>query len=177
MMTLFKQHTFEIYTVEKAVHSDGAAVFQILRDAASWLQKKGISQWEHLHNEVEVNEIIEDIQAGITYKVMDKSGKIVAVFNLSHEQNQWDIAMWGEREDRACYIHRLAVHENHHNKQIGQGILEWIDKNIQLDNGYVRLDCIANNPALNEFYQKAGYRFAGHIGEGEDKFSIYEKAF
>lgn len=176
-MKLFKKNNFEAYTVEKATDADSSAVFKILQGAAAWLKEKGILQWEHLYNEVEVNEIIEDIQAGITYKVLNNTGEIVAVFNFSEMQNEWDIAMWGKRVDHAFYIHRLAVHKDHHNKQIGRKTLEWIDENIQLNHGFVRLDCIADNPVLNDFYQQAGYRFAGHVGVGEDKFSIYEKAF
>lgn len=176
-MKLFQQYKFDEYTIEKANDPDSSAVFQILQGAAAWLEEKGISQWEHLHNEVEVNEIIEDIQAGITYKVMDNHGDIVAVFNFSEEQNEWDIAMWGKRKDNAYYIHRLAVHKDHHSKRIGRKILQWIDENILVNNGFVRLDCIADNLVLNDFYQHAGYRFAGHVGEDGDKFSTYEKAF
>ncbi|PAV30735.1 GNAT family N-acetyltransferase [Virgibacillus profundi] len=141
------------------------------------MRGKGISQWEHLHNEVEVGEVLEDIQDGITYVVENLEGDLVATFNFTGVQNAWDVAMWGKRDDNAYYIHRLAVHKAHHNKQIGRKVLVWMDENIQLKEGFLRLDCIANNSFLNKFYDKAGYTFSGHVGEGEDAFSIYEKAF
>ncbi|MEC5424637.1 GNAT family N-acetyltransferase [Virgibacillus sp. C22-A2] len=174
-MEFFGNSTFDNYKVKKATVSDSALVFQILRDAASWLEDKGISQWEHLHNDVTIEEIEEDIREGITYVVLTAEDEPVATFNFSSKQNSWDVAMWGKRDDLAYYIHRLAVHKNHHNKQIGWKALNWIEENIELEGGFLRLDCIANNPVLNRFYQKAGYRFVGHVGEAEDKFSIYEK--
>jgi ribosomal protein S18 acetylase RimI-like enzyme len=85
--------------------------------------------------------------------------------------------MWGERQDNACYLHRLAVDMDHHNQQIGRKLLHWMEDHIVLSNGYLRLDCVAANPALNSFYQRAGFTFAGYIGEGADKFSTYEKPF
>ena len=45
------------------------------------------------------------------------------------------------------------------------------------ENGYVRLDCVADNSVLNDFYQRAGYTFVGYASEGKDNFSLYEKLF
>ena len=101
----------------------------------------------------------------------------MATFNFANEQNEWDIEMWGKRNDHAFYIHRLAVNQNNHNQQIGKRLLAWIDENHTIEHGFIRLDCVGNNQALNKFYQDSEYHFMGYIGEGEDKFSLYEKAF
>lgn len=177
MAKVFKECRFDNFTVRTATTKDTEAVIQLLRGAASWLDEKGISQWSYLQNGGEDHEIKEGIAAGTTYVVENSDDNLVATFNFSSDQNEWDVGMWGERDDLAYYIHRLAVHKDHHHNQIGRKILAWIDRNIQLQNGHVRLDCVASNQVLNDFYRSLGYRFVGHIGEGQDIFSLYEKDF
>ncbi|WP_106494963.1 GNAT family N-acetyltransferase [Lentibacillus sp. Marseille-P4043] len=172
---LFSQNCFDDYSVRLANEQDTAIVLQLLKDVANWLREKGIQQWGYLGSGGEDQEINQDILAGTTYVVEDAQGNIVATFNLSPKQNDWDVEMWGERNDEAYYLHRLAVARGHHNQQIGKRLLRWIDDNMLMNDGYLRLDCVAGNPVLNDYYQQAGFTFSGYTGEGEDKFSKYEK--
>ncbi|WP_249871370.1 GNAT family N-acetyltransferase [Oceanobacillus saliphilus] len=176
MAALFKKYTFEDYKVRKATVEDTEAVIKILRDAAIHLNEKGIVQWEYLRSGNENDEMKRAISDGETYVVESKYG-LAATFNLSAKQNEWDMEMWGKRNDHAYYIHRLAVAENARNKQVGKKILAWLDNNILLKDGYIRLDCVANNAVLNDYYRQAGFTFIAYAGEGENRFSLYEKAF
>lgn len=161
-------------TVRKASETDTPAVTAILKGAADWLEEKGVGQWSYLRSGGEDEEIRQDILVGTTYIVED--GKTaVATFNFSPVQNNWDVEMWGERQDQAYYVHRLAVARDWHHRQIGRKLLQWLDENLEGKTHRIRLDCVADNPALNAFYQQAGYEFIGYAGEGEDRFSLYEK--
>ncbi|WP_026908621.1 GNAT family N-acetyltransferase [Paucisalibacillus globulus] len=174
---MFKTNHFDEFIVRKATESDLESILELLKSAAKWVQAKGINQWGYLLDGGEDQEIEADILAGNTYIIENKNVEVVATFNFSNEQNEWDIEMWGKRNDHAFYIHRLAVSQNHHNQQIGKRLLIWIDENHTIENGFIRLDCVGNNQALNKIYQNSGFQFIGHIGEGNDKFSLYEKAF
>ncbi|WP_010098183.1 GNAT family N-acetyltransferase [Ornithinibacillus scapharcae] len=172
---MFRTQQFDEYYVRIATEEDLVSVLEILKTAAKWVQSKGVNQWGYLLSGGEDDEIKDDLLAGKTYIIQSKDGDPVATFNFSNEQNEWDIEMWGKREDRAFYIHRLAVSQVHHHKQVGKRLLKWIDENIVLDEGYIRLDCVGNNSVLNLIYQDAGFEHVGYVGEGEDKFSLYEK--
>lgn len=174
MKELFREDTFGEYKVRKAMAGDTAAVIQLLQDAARWLDEKGISQWEYLRNGGDTTEIKQGILAGTTY-VVEHNGKLAATMNLSDVQNEWDIELWDERKDHSFYIHRLAVAQTYRKQQVGRKLLDWVDQNIQLENGRIRLDCVADNLALNQFYQRAGYTLMDSVANGEDKFSLYEK--
>ncbi|WP_099156524.1 GNAT family N-acetyltransferase [Virgibacillus ndiopensis] len=176
MEKLFVTYRFDQYSVRVAIKEDTDNVIQLLRNVAFWLEKKGIDQWEYLRNGGAEAEIKQDILAGTTYIVEDTSKNLVATFNLSPKQNDWDVAMWGERNDNAYYLHRLAVNRDQHTNQVGKKLLGWIDDNIRIRDGFLRLDCIASNPVLNRYYLEAGYTFIGYAGEGEDKLSKYEKS-
>lgn len=177
MSERFKGYTFGNYKIRKAKVADAAAVLQIWRDTAFWLKSKGVSQWEYLLRGEGSDEVEQSIIAGITYIVENSEGNAAAVFNFSSKQNDWDIGLWGARDDSAYYLHKLIVAKDHHQQQLGRQVLNWIDKNIQMEHGYVRLDCYADNTVLNDFYQRAGYKHVGQTSMGEDAFSIYEKHF
>ncbi|TRM11328.1 GNAT family N-acetyltransferase [Lentibacillus cibarius] len=175
MKGLFKQDTFRDYTVRKATDQDAETVIQMIREAAGWLADKGIHQWDYYLTDEAMLEINQAIKAGTTYLIENQEKYAVTTFNLSLEQSELDISVWGNRNDRALYLHRLAVDKNYRHKRIGKGLLEWICVNSLLDDGVIRLDCVADNPALNQFYVNAGFTFSGYVRAKEIQFSRYER--
>ena len=175
MQELFRENTFGEYKVRKATNEDAEAVIQLLQDAARWLEGKGISQWEYLRNGGETAEIKQGILVGTTY-IVERKKELAATLNLSNVQNEWDMELWGKCQEHSFYIHRLAVAQAYRKQQIGRKLLDWIDQNIRLEKGRIRLDCVADNPALNKFYQQAGYTLMDVVANGEDMFSLYEKS-
>ncbi|API92935.1 hypothetical protein BKP57_14625 [Virgibacillus sp. 6R] len=162
------------FTIRRATIKDKTDIINILQAAARWLQNKGIKQWGFLlaGNEDPAMEV--EILAGNTY-IAEIEGQIAGTFIASCEQNEWDVLMWGEKDDAAWYIHRLAVHQNYRGKQIGRQLLEWIETQLVGANSVLRLDCVADNPDLISFYDRAGYTFVGMKKDGEDRFALYEK--
>ncbi|TFJ91455.1 GNAT family N-acetyltransferase [Lentibacillus salicampi] len=174
MAGLFKMDTFNTYMIRKAEADDAETVIGILRDAAEWLVNRGIHQWDFYLTEEAASEIREAIKAGTTYLVTDNT-QPVATFNLSQLQNDLDVSIWGNRHDDALYLHRLAVNINYRRQKIGKQLLEWIMENSPADCEVLRLDCVADNPGLNQFYIDAGFIFSGHADAMAIQFSRYEK--
>ncbi|RKQ30876.1 GNAT family N-acetyltransferase [Oceanobacillus halophilus] len=176
MKEIFKSTSFKKYRVRLADAKDSDAIIDLLANTAKWLQSKGISQWEHLLTGEENEEIIRDISNGVTYIVEEKD-KIAATFNFSSKQNDWDVEMWGKLDDKAYYIHRLAINREYQNQNLGRKLLHWIDENIRLTDRCIRLDCVADNPILNHLYQETGFTFKKYVEMDGDRFSAYEKCF
>ncbi|MFD1361205.1 GNAT family N-acetyltransferase [Lentibacillus salinarum] len=174
MVSLFKKNTFANYIIRRATASDVDTVIRILRDAAGWLRDRGIYQWDFYLTDEAASEVRQAIKAGTTYLVTDNH-QPVATFNLSHQQSELDASVWGNRDDNALYLHRLAVDKNYRHQQIGKKLLEWIQENSQTDSHVLRLDCVADNPELNQFYVKAGFTFSGYAEAMKIQFSRYEK--
>lgn len=174
MVSFFKQDTCGDYTIRKASAGDADTVIRILRDAAAWLIDKGIHQWDsYLTNEA-ASEITQAIKAGTTYLVTEND-QPVATFNLSRQQNELDTSLWGSGNDNALYLHRLAIDKNYRHRHIGKKLLEWIQENCQSGSHVLRLDCVADNPGLNQFYVDAGFIFSGYAEAKKVRFSRYEK--
>ncbi|HLR60953.1 MAG TPA: GNAT family N-acetyltransferase [Lentibacillus sp.] len=175
MTGLFKMDTFESYNVRKAGMDDIHEVIRMLRDAAKWLIDKGIHQWDFYLTDEAALEVREAIKAGTTYLVKNKDDGPVATFNLSQSQNGLDTRLWGNRDDESLYLHRLAIDKNYRHKHIGKRLLRWIQENSQTGNNVLRLDCVADNPGLNQFYVNAGFAFSGYAEAMGIQFSMYEK--
>lgn len=174
---MFKTEVFYDYKIRQATVEDTKTVIEMLINAANWLKGNGIDQWSYLHSGKENHEIEAAIIKGTTYVVEGPTGKLIASFNLSSEQNNWDNELWGDNNSgQAVYLHRLVVARSQHNKQTGKKLLLWMIKNIDQKVGLIRLDCIGHNKVLNRFYEKAGFTFIGSHDMDGELFSKYEQS-
>ncbi|MFC3039343.1 GNAT family N-acetyltransferase [Virgibacillus xinjiangensis] len=175
MGNIGKHSEMGVYMIRQAEVLDTFHVHEILREAAEWLNRKGIDQWNFLLEQVEDKNTKEDIEDGKVYLVLDQGFHPAATFTLSTTQNNWDVDLWGmKQDDNAYYLHRLAVASAYHRRHLGASLLEWMDKNLP-EQAKLRLDCVADNPVLNHFYQHAGFSWKGYAESPEGEFSLYEK--
>jgi hypothetical protein len=167
-------HIHGSFIMKAAQEEDTPAVMNLLRETAEWLKSKGSSQWSGLLNGVDSHDTPNAIRRGDVFICW--SGEIAAgVVMLLRQPSAWDYDLWGENafpEDRALYLHRLAIKRQHSKSGLGQAILNWCDSGVRFEGKeLLRLDCIADNPTLNTFYSGNGYAYKGEKGG----FCIYEK--
>ncbi|PAD76846.1 GNAT family N-acetyltransferase [Paenibacillus campinasensis] len=161
-------------TMRQAQPEHTEAVMGLLLETARWLKSKGSDQWSGLLEGKDSHDTPSAIERGEVFVAMDGE-QVAGMVILMKQPSQWDYSLWGDKahpEDRALYLHRLAINRQYANSGLGEAILRWCDAGIRFEGkDRVRLDCIANNPTLNAFYSGNGYRFVGTNGE----FNIYEK--
>ena len=145
-------------------------VTQLLKDAAAWLKSEGINQWSYLLSGGEDDEIERAILKEETY-VAEYEGKLLGTFTISPVQSEWDFDLWGQVEGDSLYLHRLAVHMEYRGLGMGKEMIRWIERQFAGQYTYLRLDCVANNRKLNQFYLDNEFLFVGSI----DEFNKYEK--
>ena len=145
-------------------------VTQLLKEAAAWLKSEGINQWSYLLSGGEDDEIERAILKGETY-VAEYEGKLLGTFTISPVQSEWDFDLWGQVEGESLYLHRLAVHMEYRGHGMGNEMIRWIESEFTGQYTYLRLDCVANNRKLNQFYLDNDFLFVGSI----DEFNKYEK--
>ena len=145
-------------------------IIQLLKDSARWLQINEIDQWSYLLSGGEDDEIELAILKNETY-VVEYDNRIIGTFTISSNQSKWDLEIWGKKEDRSLYLHRLAVRNEFKGNGLGYKMIRWIEEKFSDQFTYLRLDCVANNQKLNKFYEAYGFTFFGSI----DEFNKYEK--
>lgn len=153
----------------RAEKADLDPVLSILDEAARWLASRGIEQWKP--GTFRRQRIAGRIESGEMY-LAELDGRYVGTLAL-----QWaDEETWGEIAPDAAYIHGLAIRREFAGRGLGRELLRWAESRAALaDKAYLRLDCGAQNPALNEYYEQAGFGFRGRTWVGDLEVSLYEK--
>jgi GNAT superfamily N-acetyltransferase len=99
-------------------------------------------------------------------------GKPVGTFAL-----QWsDRETWGNVPDDAGYVHGLAIRRDFAGMGLGLEMLRRAEYIVyRAKRGCLRLDCVADNEALNEYYRRAGFGYRGRAVVRGLAVSLYEK--
>jgi ribosomal protein S18 acetylase RimI-like enzyme len=144
----------------RATVADLDVAYAIIVEAATWLQSRGSSQWAWFLTEPGKDLIRHRIETADTYLVLDPQAQPVATFTV-----QWDDErIWGSRgkDGTAGYVHGLAVSRRAAGQGMGLKMLEWSSDLIARNSRpLVRLDCMANNEPLCNYYRRAGFTDAG----------------
>ncbi|MGP4071761.1 GNAT family N-acetyltransferase [Piscibacillus sp. B03] len=80
------------------------------------------------------------------------------------------IFIWGEDSSNSLYLHRLAINPEYMNKGLGNSMLDWIYNNVS-EEDFLKLDCVADNIKLNDFYKKYGFELVG-LTDGHYKYQL-----
>ena len=161
--------TYEEFEVREARLADLDAVVSMLEEAARWMVRRGIEGWtpDGLSRE----RIAVLIESGEMYlAVLD--GRPAGTFAL-----QWsDRETWGDVPDDAGYIHGLAIRREFEGTGLGREMLRRAEQMVsRSEREYLRLDCVADNEALNEYYRRAGFDYRGRAVVRGLAVALYEK--
>ena len=91
---------------------------------------------------------------------------------------QWsDKKFWGDPSPDSEYIHKLAIKRSHGGKRLELRMLQWAEAKARVEGKrYLRLDCLAGNRTIRDYYEKAGFV---HVRDTEApgwKASLYQKS-
>jgi GNAT superfamily N-acetyltransferase len=143
--------------IRVATEEDRKSIHHLLTSLAQWMNDNHINQWSFLLDG-EDEELKEWIANGQTF-IVEKEGQFVATFTILSEAGEWDRHLWGDDlPTKTAYLHRLAITPNYMKQGIGKSIIDWIES---LDLERIRLDCVADNPKLNHFYQSNRFECMG----------------
>jgi ribosomal protein S18 acetylase RimI-like enzyme len=136
--------------VKIASTEDQIPIAEILEEGREWLKDKGIPQWINPFSSEWIKKRLNENEF---YKAQ-ANNETIAIFRLLHN----DPFIWGEQSEKAIYIHSLAVRRKYHGKGIGRYLLEWVEEFANNNKyKYLRLDCMAENAALCNYYAQAGF--------------------
>jgi len=146
------------------------SVFDILHENAIWLLSKGIFQWPLNWLESIRFEINDSISSGLFY-ALEINNKFAAVVEIRSAPEN----IWGNNETEALYIHKLAVCRKYTNRGLGRKIINIIKSKARQQNiKYLRLDCVAHNNKLRDYYESCEFKLKGVVKAGQVNLALYE---
>ena len=147
--------------IRKTVKEDLKDVMQIINMARSYFKSQNINQWQGPYPCEE--DIIKDIDDGISYVVVDD--KIVAVFVLSFEKDSnYDVLIEGKwlNDNKYGVLHRIAVNDEYKGSGIGSFIISESIKMAQENNVYdIRIDTHDDNESMKKLICKNNFVYCG----------------
>jgi len=170
MMIKSKNDTIEI---RLATMDELGQILSILDKAAIWLFDIGIkNQW--IPGEVYKPDIYyENAIKNKQWYVALENEVIVGTFLI-----RWtDKNIWQDRDKSAGYIHHLAIDRTCSIPSLGEKLLQWVEERIKMGGkDKIRLDCMATNKRLNEYYLTKGYQFVKQYEYYDGEMgNLYEK--
>lgn len=164
--------------IRKTKIEDIEKVLDLFNMARLYFKENNINQWQGEYpNEID---IIEDINSGISYVVVDDD--IVATFVLSFEKDvNYDVLVEGKwlNENPYGVLHRIAVKDNLKGKGIGSFIFNE-SKNICLENNVfdIRVDTHDDNESMKKLILKNNFVYCGitTVQDGSLR-NIYQLSF
>jgi GNAT superfamily N-acetyltransferase len=156
--------------VRIAVPFEASDVIAVLREAATWLERRGLPLWTEA--ELDAETIGADVAAG-HYAVAVVAAHIVGTARLT-----WDDALfWPDAAaGEAGYVHRLAVRRAHAGGLVSRALLDWAAAETAVaGRRFLRLDCDAERAQLRALYERFGFRFRDERTVGPYFIARYEK--
>ena len=151
------------YEFSPARREEAEQIFAVIRERIRWMDEIGVDQW----NSLDYWEIfpeayyIRAIDRGELYVVRDTdSGAVACLGVLSGFDKDWKDGV------PAVYLHNFAAALDA--RGAGDYFLEQGEAYARANGKTAfRLDCIESNPALNDYYERRGYRAVGRVAYGD----------
>jgi ribosomal protein S18 acetylase RimI-like enzyme len=161
--------------LEPARALDLPSVQGVLSGAARWMrEERGVlDQWPEQFPDW----LIEDAIARGEMFLVRAGTEIAGTVRIQNA----DVDAWGEDDGRAVYVHSLALRRKFSGQGLGAAILDKIQQDATAAGKPVlRLDCVATNVGLRNFYEQLGFEHRGdvvqRIGRTACTSSLFERA-
>jgi len=154
---------------KQAQPSDFSQAMEIMAAAASWLLDKGIDQWPSPPPAHWQQRMTAKIDQGAIYTLGIGNNRF-GIVGLT-----WVDSYWPD-DGQAGYVHQMAVHPVMHGQNLGGMILFWAQQQVKKKGRqFVRLDCMASNGRLRQYYEEHGFLFRGRLTDHDYVAALYEK--
>lgn len=151
--------------IRLATQADFSAIDRLILTKAREFQTAGKTQWMKYLEPSRSDFVHHDLAKGNVY-VFEEGNQIVGSVSLI-PPTSWDSNLWDEPSN-AVYLHRLVTASHMKGKRIGEQLMRYSLKETK---SMIRLDCVADNVFLNDYYPRFGFTY---IGERHG-FSLFER--
>lgn len=157
--------------IRPARGDEASAVLNLWQMSARWLNAKGIYQWRPEYFQIE--KVMRFLNDGSEVYLAELDSQYVGTYVITWS----DPHIWRELDcSEAGYIHKFAVNRDYQGLGIGGLLLKSAEEQIKLKGKtLIRLDCMADNARLNQYYEEHGYDFVRRMNGDGWSANLYEK--
>jgi len=158
-------------SIRRAQFDEASVVLGLWQTSARWLNSKGIYQWRPEY--FNLDKVIKFMNNGSDVYLAELNNEFVGTYTLTWS----DPFIWKELDNiDSGYIHKFAVNRDYQGLGIGSIILKSAEEQIKLKGKtLIRLDCMADNLRLNQYYKDHGFNLIKRITGDGWSANLYEK--
>ncbi len=144
------------FQIVKATIGDCNEIYGILLNCSDWLSQKGINQWKTPYPK---DIFKKDIEKGAVYAFRKKNGEYLGTVSLLSKKPHYYPKDLFSDPTSAWYVCRLALQRSAMGQGLGAKMLKLVEAEA-LSKGIntLRLDVVQENPFLEQYYARAGYK-------------------
>ena len=149
-------------------------VLQLFKETAEKIHKMNVDHWQYWKNppKEKIEWVEEGIQNNEFFFIDGPGGENIGMVRILSQ----DSLYWGERTDKAKYVHSLVIKEKFNGQGLGTKVLHEIQQKGKQDNcEYLRLDADSKNSGLCRYYETLGFKKVGLRTLSLSDYNLYEK--
>jgi len=140
--------------IKKITHQDTPIIESILTEAVSWLDDKGVHQWEY--KDVTWEAISELFRVEDFFIAYADGNPAACMALIDYDPVFWENVPKGE----SLYIHKLAVRREFAGMGIAKSCIDFAKTRARsVGATSLRLDCYKNRHKVRAIYEKEGFKF------------------
>ncbi|MBO0473014.1 hypothetical protein IGL98_000850 [Enterococcus sp. DIV0840] len=162
--------------LKQATIEETQLAMSLLKESAEWLKETGSNQWSDVLQGEDRHGLADAVAKGEVYFFYNSKNQLVGMAAAWKTPTEWDKLLWENIgfNQSACYLHRIIVRPAYRGKAYGQELLSSLKRKFRDEVSELRLDCLASNQKLIQFYR--GNSFI-NIGSSKDlngiKFELF----
>ena len=155
--------------IRRASEPEAFLVSEILGEAVTWLQRRGVPMWTP--DDVSVRGVEDDVNAGNFFLAWSDQVAVGTMCLTNSDPLFWPDAL----PDEAVYAHRLAVRRAQSGGHVSSVLLRWaVDQARARGVLYLRLDCEASRQSLRRIYERFGFSYHSDRAVGSFVVARYQ---
>ncbi|MHC5229810.1 GNAT family N-acetyltransferase [Enterococcus sp. LJL99] len=138
-------------------------VQSLLHETAEWLQSIGSSQWKEILAGDDKHGLSQAVEKGEVYFFYSEKNELIGMAAAWKKPSDWDQLLWKEIgfSENSYYIHRVIIRPQYRKMHYGDQLLTTLKLYFQSKASELRLDCLASNKHLLNFYSKNNFNKVG----------------
>jgi GNAT superfamily N-acetyltransferase len=161
----------KIFVIERAQSEDVVAIVALFEDAAVWLESQAIFQWPtevsprfytFLRNRIKEKEV---------FVARGENGRLLGHIRFEYKPGK----IWRDEPMNTAYVRGLVIANDVRGQGVGVLLLNWAQaQSRQRGCTRLRLDCVAENGRLRQYYADYGFAFLGESRSGNYRAALFE---
>ncbi|OJG73243.1 hypothetical protein RV12_GL000650 [Enterococcus quebecensis] len=154
---------FSIYTklreelimkLKEVTTAETQIVMSILKETAEWLKDRGSNQWSEVLQGEDKHELAKAVEREEVFFFYNNENELVGMVAAWKKPTTWDKLLWAGYglHPNSRYIHRVIIRPVYRGKGYGKELLSALKIRFEGEADMLRLDCLASNHKLVQFY-------------------------